>query len=162
MLVAIPMFESLPRHPAGGDPVGGFACPPPPCVVGALVYFSLSPERIGFLPSFPRMIVITACSSTGFRREDPGGLDWRLVRATGRIAGSLCRHPADDGWKALLCELDPATTGRHRKLQRSTSGCIVREGANPCAMVAQGAATEPRWTPAGHAASRAHRLQHGS
>jgi hypothetical protein len=58
------------RRPADGDPVGAIPWRPLLCIVGALVLFGYLLPRLGFLFSFPLMVVITALGGDEFRWKD--------------------------------------------------------------------------------------------
>jgi hypothetical protein len=53
-----------------GDPIGAIPWRPLICVVGALVFFAYFLPRLGFLPSFPAMIVITSAGGSEFKWKD--------------------------------------------------------------------------------------------
>ena len=66
ILGAIVLFTSFVRHCTDGDPIGAIPWRPLLCVVGAIVFFGLGLPRLGFVITFPLMIVITAFASTEF------------------------------------------------------------------------------------------------
>ena len=53
------LYTSLTRNGSTGDPIGEIPWRPLICIVGALVFFGFALPRLGFLISFPAMIVIT-------------------------------------------------------------------------------------------------------
>jgi drug/metabolite transporter (DMT)-like permease len=70
LLGLIVFIGSFGRPMRGGDPVGAIPWRPLICIVGALLLFGFLLPRIGFLISFPLMIVLTAAGSTEFRWKD--------------------------------------------------------------------------------------------
>jgi len=70
VLGLIVLATSLVRKVEGGDPVGSIPWRPLICVVGALVFFGFALPRVGFVISFPLMIVFTAMAGDEFRWKD--------------------------------------------------------------------------------------------
>jgi hypothetical protein len=70
ILGLIVFATSLIKEYAGGDRIGAIPWRPLLCVVGAIVFFGFFLPRIGFLISFPIMIVLTAAGSVEFRWRD--------------------------------------------------------------------------------------------
>ncbi|MDR0577406.1 MAG: tripartite tricarboxylate transporter TctB family protein [Candidatus Accumulibacter sp.] len=58
------------RKSKDGDPIGAIPWRPLICVVGALAFFGYFLPRLGFLASFPAMIVITSAGGSEFRWRD--------------------------------------------------------------------------------------------
>lgn len=66
ILGLIILFGSLTNRHAGGDPIGTIPWRPLLCVAGSLAFFGFALPRIGFLLSFPVMIVLTAAGNREF------------------------------------------------------------------------------------------------
>jgi len=64
------LYSSLAHDRENGDPIGPIPWRPLFCVVGAIVFFGFSLTRLGFLISFPIMIVMTAAGSREFAWRD--------------------------------------------------------------------------------------------
>ncbi len=64
------LYTSLTRNGNNGDPIGKIPWRPLLCIVGALVFFGFALPRLGFLISFPAMIVITSAGSREFAWRD--------------------------------------------------------------------------------------------
>jgi hypothetical protein len=64
------LIGALTRHVEGGDPLGAIPWRPLICIAGALLLFGFTLPRIGFIISFPLMIVVTAFGSTEFRWKE--------------------------------------------------------------------------------------------
>jgi len=64
------LYTSLNRESRDGDPIGTIPWRPLICIVGALVFFGFALPRLGFLVSFPAMIVITSAGSREFAWRD--------------------------------------------------------------------------------------------
>ena len=64
------LYTSLTRNGSTGDPIGEIPWRPLICIVGALVFFGFALPRLGFLISFPAMIVITSAGSREFVWRD--------------------------------------------------------------------------------------------
>jgi drug/metabolite transporter (DMT)-like permease len=60
----------LVRRPRDGEPVGAIPWRPLLCIVGALVLFGFTLPRLGFLISFPLMVVVTSLGGSEFRWKD--------------------------------------------------------------------------------------------
>lgn len=70
ILGAIVFVTSFNRRCTDGDPIGRIPWRPLLCVVGAILFFGVALPRIGFVVSFPLMIVLTAYASTEFTWKD--------------------------------------------------------------------------------------------
>ena len=70
ILGLIVLVTSFVRKVEGGDPVGTIPWRPLICVVGALVFFGFALPRVGFVISFPLMIIFTAMASDEFRWKE--------------------------------------------------------------------------------------------
>jgi hypothetical protein len=70
ILGLIVLVTSFVRKVEGGDPVGAIPWRPLICVVGALVFFGFALPRVGFVISFPLMIIFTAMAGDEFRWKD--------------------------------------------------------------------------------------------
>jgi hypothetical protein len=70
LLGLVVVVTSLVKHCADGDPIGAIPWRPLICVVGALVFFGFFLPRLGFLISFPIMIVLTSAGGSEFRWKD--------------------------------------------------------------------------------------------
>jgi hypothetical protein len=70
VLGLVVLVNSFIRRVDGGDPVGAIPWRPLICIVGALVFFGFALPRVGFLISFPLMIVMTAYGGNEFRWKD--------------------------------------------------------------------------------------------
>lgn len=64
------LYTSLNRECGDGDPIGNIPWRPLICIVAALVFFGFALPRLGFLISFPSMIVITSAGSREFAWRD--------------------------------------------------------------------------------------------
>ena len=64
------LYTSLTRECSDGDPLGDIPWRPLLCIVGALVFFGFALPRLGFLISFPTMIVITSAGGREFAWRD--------------------------------------------------------------------------------------------
>ena len=64
------LVTSFVRKVEDGDPVGAIPWRPLICVVGALVFFGFALPRVGFVISFPLMIVFTAMAGDEFRWKE--------------------------------------------------------------------------------------------
>jgi hypothetical protein len=70
LLGLVVLVTSLVKHCADGDPIGAIPWRPLICIVGALVLFGFFLPRLGFLISFPIMIVLTSAGGNEFRWKD--------------------------------------------------------------------------------------------
>jgi hypothetical protein len=70
VLGLIVLATSLVREIEGGDPVGSIPWRPLICIAGALVFFGFALPRVGFVISFPLMIVFTAMAGDEFRWKE--------------------------------------------------------------------------------------------
>lgn len=70
ILGGIVLFGSLTQNRKGGDPIGAIPLRPLGCVVGAIVFFGFFLPKLGFLISFPVMIVLTAAGGNEFTWKD--------------------------------------------------------------------------------------------
>ena len=64
------LIGSFVKECKGGDPIGAIPWRPLLCITGAIIFFGFFLPKIGFLISFPIMIVITAAGSTEFTWKD--------------------------------------------------------------------------------------------
>ena len=64
------LITSFVKHREDGEPIGAIPWRPLLCITGAIVFFGFFLPRVGFLISFPIMIVITAAGSTEFTWKD--------------------------------------------------------------------------------------------
>ena len=70
VLGLIILYTSLTRECPAGDPLGDIPWRPLLCIVGSLVFFGFTLPRLGFLISFPTMIVITSAGGREFAWRD--------------------------------------------------------------------------------------------
>lgn len=70
ILGVIVFITSFVRHCTDGDPIGAIPWRPLLCVVGAILFFAVCLPRLGFVITFPLMIVLTAFASTEFTWKD--------------------------------------------------------------------------------------------
>lgn len=70
LLGVIVLVTSLTQERKGGDPIGKMPWRALLCIVGAIVFFGFCLPRLGFLISFPIMIVLTAAGSSEFTWRD--------------------------------------------------------------------------------------------
>lgn len=70
ILGLVVLLTSLGRDVEDGDPIGAIPWRPLICIVGALVFFGFALPRIGFVISFPLMIIITAFAGDEFRWKE--------------------------------------------------------------------------------------------
>lgn len=70
LLGVVVLFSAFKQERKGGDPIGKIPWRPLLCVVGAIVFFGFFLPRLGFLISFPIMIVLTAAGSNEFTWKD--------------------------------------------------------------------------------------------
>ncbi len=70
LLGGVVLFSAFTGGRADGDPIGRIPWRPLLCVVGALVFFGLALPRLGFLISFPVMIVLTSAGGSEFTWKD--------------------------------------------------------------------------------------------
>ena len=66
ILGVIVFVTSFVRRCTDGDPIGAIPWRPLICVVGAIVFFAVGLPRLGFVITFPLMIVLTSYASTEF------------------------------------------------------------------------------------------------
>lgn len=66
VLGGVVLLSAFTRPRTNGDPIGGVPWRPLLCIVGALVFFGFALPRLGFLISFPLMILLTAAGSREF------------------------------------------------------------------------------------------------
>ncbi len=64
------LFEAYTRDRKNGDPIGAIPWRPLICVVGAIVFFGFFLPKLGFLISFPIMIIITSAGGREFTWKD--------------------------------------------------------------------------------------------
>lgn len=70
VLGLVVLFSALTQDRKGGDPIGVIPWRALLCVVGALVFFGYFLPRLGFLISFPVMIVLTSAGGKEFTWKD--------------------------------------------------------------------------------------------
>ncbi len=70
LLGVVVLFSAFKQERKGGDPIGKIPWRPLLCVVGAIVSFGFFLPRLGFVVSFPTMIVLTAAGSNEFTWKD--------------------------------------------------------------------------------------------
>ena len=70
LLGVVVLFSAFKQERKGGDPIGKIPWRPLLCVVGAIVFFGFFLPRLGFVISFPIMIVLTAAGSNEFTWKD--------------------------------------------------------------------------------------------
>ena len=70
ILGAIVLFGSTTQNRKGGDPIGTIPWRPLLCIVCAIVFFGYFLPKLGFMISFPIMIVLTAAGSNEFTWKD--------------------------------------------------------------------------------------------
>ena len=70
LLGVVVLFSAFKQERKGGDPIGKIPWRPLLCVVGAIVFFGFFLHRLGFVISFPIMIVLTAAGSNEFTWKD--------------------------------------------------------------------------------------------
>ena len=70
LLGVVVLFSAFKQERKGGDPIGKIPGRPLLCVVGAIVFFGFFLPRLGFVISFPIMIVLTAAGSNEFTWKD--------------------------------------------------------------------------------------------
>lgn len=70
LLGVVVLFSAFKQERKGGDPIGKIPWRPLLCVVGAIVFFGFFLPRLGFVISFPVMIVLTAAGSNEFTWKD--------------------------------------------------------------------------------------------
>jgi hypothetical protein len=58
------------RRSKDGEPLGSIPWRPLLCIIGALVFFGFALPRVGFVISFPLMIILTAYGGDEFRLKD--------------------------------------------------------------------------------------------
>ena len=66
LLGVVVMSSAFSNRRSDGDPIGKIPWRPLLCVVGALVFFGFALPRLGFLISFPIMIVLTSAGGREF------------------------------------------------------------------------------------------------
>ena len=64
------LYTSMAHDRENGDPIGSIPWRPLLCVVGAIVFFGFALTRLGFLISFPIMIVLTSAGGREFSWRD--------------------------------------------------------------------------------------------
>ncbi len=70
ILGGIVLFGALTQNRKGGDPIGTIPWRPLICIVGAIAFFGYFLPKLGFVISFPIMIVLTAAASNEFTWKD--------------------------------------------------------------------------------------------
>ncbi len=70
LLGLVVFVTSLVKHCEGGDPIGTIPWRPLICVVGAILFFGFFLPRLGFVITFPIMIVITSAGGAEFHWKD--------------------------------------------------------------------------------------------
>jgi hypothetical protein len=70
ILGAVVLFEAFTTKRKDGDPIGRIPWRPLICIVGAIAFFGYFLPKLGFMISFPAMIVITSAGGSEFRWQD--------------------------------------------------------------------------------------------
>ena len=70
ILGGVVLFSAFTSNRTDGDPIGKIPWRPLLCIVGALVFFGFALPRLGFLISFPVMIVLTSAGGSEFTWRD--------------------------------------------------------------------------------------------
>ncbi|MFT3960357.1 tripartite tricarboxylate transporter TctB family protein [Propionivibrio sp.] len=70
ILGAVVLFEAFTTKRKDGDPIGRIPWRPLICIVGAIAFFGYFLPKLGFMISFPAMIVITSAGGSEFRWKD--------------------------------------------------------------------------------------------
>lgn len=70
ILGLVVLFEAFTVERKNGDPIGAIPWRALLCIVGAIVFFGFSLPKLGFLISFPIMIVITSAGGNEFTWKD--------------------------------------------------------------------------------------------
>ena len=70
ILGGVVLFSAFTSKRTDGDPIGRIPWRPLLCIVGALVFFGFALPRLGFLISFPVMIVLTSAGGSEFTWRD--------------------------------------------------------------------------------------------
>jgi drug/metabolite transporter (DMT)-like permease len=70
LLGVVVLFSAFKQERKGGDPIGKIPWRPLLCIVGAIVFFGFCLPKLGFVISFPIMIVLTAAGSNEFTWRD--------------------------------------------------------------------------------------------
>ena len=70
VLGLIVLAGSLTQGKKNGDPIGAIPWRPLGCIVGAIVFFGYFLPKLGFLISFPIMIVLTSAGGNEFTWKD--------------------------------------------------------------------------------------------
>lgn len=70
LLGLIVLISAFKHDREGGDPIGAIPWRPLICIVGAIVFFGYFLPKLGFLISFPIMIVLTAAGGNEFTWKD--------------------------------------------------------------------------------------------
>ena len=70
ILGLVVLFEAFTTKRKDGDPIGKIPWRPLLCIVGAIAFFGYFLPKLGFLISFPIMIVITSAGGSEFRWKD--------------------------------------------------------------------------------------------
>ncbi len=70
LLGAVVLFSAFTQERKNGDPIGKIPWRPLLCIVGAIVFFGFALPKLGFVISFPVMIVMTAAGGDEFTWKD--------------------------------------------------------------------------------------------
>lgn len=70
VLGLVVLVGSLTQGKKNGDPIGAIPWRPLGCIVGAIVFFGYFLPKLGFLISFPIMIVLTSAGGNEFTWKD--------------------------------------------------------------------------------------------
>ena len=70
ILGLVVLFEAFTTKRKDGDPIGKIPWRPLLCIVGAIAFFGYFLPKLGFMISFPAMIVITSAGGSEFRWKD--------------------------------------------------------------------------------------------
>ena len=70
ILGLVVLFEAFTLERKNGDPIGSIPWRALLCIVGAIVFFGFFLPKLGFLISFPIMIIITSAGGSEFTWKD--------------------------------------------------------------------------------------------
>ena len=70
ILGLVVLFEAFTTKRKDGDPIGKIPWRPLLCIVGAIAFFGYFLPKLGFLISFPIMIIITSAGGSEFTWKD--------------------------------------------------------------------------------------------
>lgn len=70
LLGLVVLYSAFTSKRTDGDPIGKIPWRPLLCIVGAIIFFGLALPRLGFVISFPLMIIMTAAGGSEFTWKD--------------------------------------------------------------------------------------------